>query len=83
MTEYGIIPSNTFRFAFSLTSCRLQHVMLDSEKDYIKRRMPGNVIQKLRQLKEASLVISPEEIVSQVIFNSAHFNLSSQIHRRN
>ena len=53
--------------------------MIDSEKDYIKRRMPGNVIQKLRQLKEASLVISPDEIVSQVIFNSAGFNLSSQI----
>ena len=45
--------------------------MIDSEKDYIKRRMPGNVIQKLRQLKEASLVISPDELVSQV-FNLAH-----------
>ena len=32
--------------------------------------MPENVIKKLRQIKEASLIISPDEIVSQVIFYS-------------
>ena len=62
-----------FRLPFSLTSCRLQHFVIASENAYIRCKMPKSVMEQLRQIKEASLVISPDELVSQV-FNSAHFN---------
>ena len=44
--------------------------------------MPENVIEQLRHVKKASLVISPDEIVSHVIFYYANFNLSSRVLER-
>ena len=57
-----------FRLKFSLSSVSAQHFMIASEKEYIQCKMPKNVIKNLRQIKEVSLVISPDQIVSQVIF---------------
>ena len=42
--------------------------MIISEKEHIGCKMPENLIEQLRQIKKASLVISPDEIVSHVIF---------------
>ena len=68
---------SNFRLNFSLTSASVQHFMIATEKEHIWCKMPENVIKQLRQIKEASLVISPDEIVSHVIFYYANFNLSS------
>ena len=68
---------SNFRLNFSLTSASVQHFMIASEKEHIRYKMPENVIEQLRQIKERSLVISPDEIVSHVIFYSDKFNLSS------
>ena len=53
--------------------------MIATEKEHIWCKMPENVIEQLRQIKKRSLVISPDEIVSHVIFYWGDFNLSSQV----
>ena len=55
-----------FRLEFSLTSCRLQHVMIFSEKECIKTKGRGR--DQLRDIKESCLVIAPDEIISRVSF---------------
>ena len=42
--------------------------MIASEREYIKTETPG--LEQVKNIKEASLVISPDEIVSEVIVSS-------------
>ena len=48
--------------------------MIASEREYIKTETPG--LEQLRNIKEASLVISPDEIVSKVFVNSNYIAYS-------
>ena len=58
--------------AFSLKTASLQHVMIDSESDslYFKNGMPITGFEQLKIIKDSSLVISPDEILTQVMLFS-------------
>ena len=56
--------------AFSLKTASLQHVMIDSENLYFQNGMPIPGFEQLKIIKDSSLVISPDEILTQVIWFS-------------
>ena len=60
------IDFSYLRLAFSLYSTSLQHILIASERDYSEAGIPGPELDKLRIIKEASFVISPDELVGQV-----------------
>ena len=59
-----------FRMAFSLRASSLQHIMIESERRYQQLGAPG--LEQLREIKSSSRVISPRQIVTQVIYSHTH-----------
>ena len=57
------------RMAFSLGAASLQHVMIDSESLYFQNGMPIPGFEQLKIIKDSSLVISPDEILTHVMFS--------------